>query len=401
MGESEYDHQSNDNHCFEGANQKSIDEQESSSSFKGDAETNSCEQSSPLGLKLSKTPSFLSLLQMSLCKEKHTNFSETHHDNKTRTKKHDSISESIPEKLKASNFPITFIQIGAWQRITKHEGDLTAKLYYAKRKLVWEVLNGALKSKIEIQWSDIIAIRAITHNTNNPGTLEIELNQPPSFYQEINPQPRKHTLWQQASDFTGGQAPIWRIHYVRFPTGVLNKHYEKLLQCDQRLFDLSQKPFPSHGSPYFNPTMFGIAGLSFGFNGYGSTYLPGMHYPTTPRTTPLRLFPNSTSQVTEIPFRHEAENNNQPMNNQPNFGLLDDIENHLLGESSEVNVSYNASCSETNYQMRSDADADDQVMEYARYIDPMLDCDHVYSDELMPPQQYDDDEQAMNNRNFI
>ncbi|GFP80345.1 hypothetical protein PHJA_000177900 [Phtheirospermum japonicum] len=267
----------------------------------------------------------------------------------TRTKKDDSGSQSVPEKLKASNFPATFIKIGVWQRTTRHEGDLTAKLYYAKRKLVWEVLDGALKSKIEIQWSDIVAIRAITHDINEPGTLEIELNQPPLFYREINPQPRKHTLWQQASDFTGGQAPIWRRHYVRFPPGVLDKHYERLLQCDQRLFALSQKPFPSHESPYFDPNMFGLSGLSL---------------------------------ITEMPFRHEAG-----ISNNAQTGLLDDIENHLLGETSDVNVSYNANCSETNYHMSSDAD--DQVMQYARYINPMLDG-HVYPD-LMPPQQYKDD----------
>lgn len=60
------------------------------------------------------------------------------------------------------------------QRLTRYEGDLTAKMYYAKRKLVWEVLEGALKYKIEIQWSDIAAIRAITPE-NEPGTLEIEV----------------------------------------------------------------------------------------------------------------------------------------------------------------------------------------------------------------------------------
>lgn len=61
------------------------------------------------------------------------------------------------------------------QRVTRHEGDLTAKLYYAKRKLVWEILEGALKCKIEVQWSDISAIRA-TMPENEPGSLEIEVS---------------------------------------------------------------------------------------------------------------------------------------------------------------------------------------------------------------------------------
>lgn len=55
-----------------------------------------------------------------------------------------------------------------------HEGDLVAKCYYAKKKIVWEVLDGALKSKIEVQWSDIEAIRA-TIVDDQPGILEIEV----------------------------------------------------------------------------------------------------------------------------------------------------------------------------------------------------------------------------------
>lgn len=43
---------------------------------------------------------------------------------------------------------------------SRYEGDLVAKCYFAKHKLVWEVLEGGLKSKIEIQWSDIMALNA-------------------------------------------------------------------------------------------------------------------------------------------------------------------------------------------------------------------------------------------------
>lgn len=49
-----------------------------------------------------------------------------------------------------------------------------AKCYYAKKKLVWEFLERTLKRKIEIQWGDILAIRA-TMNENEPGILEIEV----------------------------------------------------------------------------------------------------------------------------------------------------------------------------------------------------------------------------------
>ena len=117
-----------------------------------------------------------------------------------------------------------------------------AKCYFAKHKLVWEVLDGGLKNKIEIQWSDILALKA-TYADEEPGTLELavlflyllillslqlivlislmqfffflfsllmQLSRQPLFFRETNPQPRKHTLWQATSDFTNEQASINR-----------------------------------------------------------------------------------------------------------------------------------------------------------------------------------------------
>ncbi|KAL6978297.1 hypothetical protein U1Q18_019966 [Sarracenia purpurea var. burkii] len=206
-----------------------------------------CGDKSPLGLTLSKTPSFINLIEMKLNQA----MSKSSPIGKHQSKNMDVfVPQPMSEKLKASNFLVLSLRIGSWERISKHEGDLVTKCYYAKRKIVWEVLDGGLKNKIEIQWSDIEAIRATTYE-DEPGILEIQLKQPPLFFRETNPQPRKHTLWQQTSDFTGGQAPICRRHYVEFPPGTLDKHYDKLLQCDGRLADLSRKPFPRLESPYF------------------------------------------------------------------------------------------------------------------------------------------------------
>lgn len=55
-----------------------------------------------------------------------------------------------------------------------YEGDVIAKIYYAKKKIVWEILQRPLKKKIEIQWSDISAIRANMPD-NEVATLEIEV----------------------------------------------------------------------------------------------------------------------------------------------------------------------------------------------------------------------------------
>lgn len=127
-----------------------------------------------------------------------------------------------------------------------------AKCYFAKHKLVWEVLDGGLKNKIEIQWSDIMAIKAY-YPDNEPGTLDVVLGRQPSFFREINPQPRKHTLWQATTDFTCEQASLHRRHFLQFPQGTLGKHFQKLIQCDPRLSFLSQQPQIVLDTPYFQP----------------------------------------------------------------------------------------------------------------------------------------------------
>ncbi|KAL7585149.1 hypothetical protein Lser_V15G46274 [Lactuca serriola] len=193
---------------------------------------------SPIGLNLRKSNSLINLVEMTLSQER-----ELH-------KNSSSNSKPTPEKLKASNFPALLLQIGSWKRVSRNEGDLVTKIYYAKKKLVWEFLDGPLKSKIEIQWSEISAIRALIYE-GQPGHLEVEINQPPQFGREINPQPRKHTQWKQSTDFTGGQASICRRHSIIFAPGVLDKQYEKLLQYDNRLFNLSQQPFPINNYSFF------------------------------------------------------------------------------------------------------------------------------------------------------
>ncbi|CAN6724530.1 unnamed protein product [Malus baccata var. baccata] len=186
------------------------------------------------------------------------------------------------EKLKASNFNASFIRIGSWQRVAHNEGDLVVKCYYAKRKLVWEILDQGLKSKIEVQWSDISALRAVIEE-NEPGILEIELNQPPTFHRELNPQPRKHTMWNVASDFTNGQALIHRRHYVQFPPGALDQHYEKLIQCESRFLEMSRRPFPSQKSPYFQSDFHnGLAEFSFKFDRHGAEIPSNLQFPFSP-----------------------------------------------------------------------------------------------------------------------
>ncbi|RZC88128.1 hypothetical protein C5167_015932 [Papaver somniferum] len=242
-------------------------------------------ESRPLGLKLRKTPSFVDLIESKLSQRNDNSMYQTYHDTTTTTHNEKSpkarannfaIRPMSSEKWKASNFCASLLRIGSWERVAKHEGDLVAKCYYAKRKLVWEILDRGLKSKIEVQWRDISAIRAVFQE-NQPGILELELENPPVYGKEMSPQPRKHTLWQQSADFTGGQAPSYRRHYLQFPEGTLEKHYQKILQCDSRLFLLSQRPFPSSNSAFFHSSNEYHQDFYLNFNGHQPS--PQLQYP--------------------------------------------------------------------------------------------------------------------------
>ncbi|XP_059640421.1 uncharacterized protein LOC132282687 isoform X2 [Cornus florida] len=210
---------------------------------------NPLDDPSPLGLRLKKSPSLLDLIQMKLSQGNASNVGI-----QVKKEQKGIASSGTTDKLKASNFTASFLRIGTWEYKSRYEGDLVAKCYFAKHKLVWEVLDGGLKNKIEIQWSDIMALKA-NYPDDGPGTLDVVLTRQPLFFRETNPQPRKHTLWQATSDFTGGQASINRRHFLQCPQGLLGKHFEKLIQCDPRLNFLSQQADIVLESPYFEPKL--------------------------------------------------------------------------------------------------------------------------------------------------
>ncbi|XP_057969427.1 uncharacterized protein LOC131158575 [Malania oleifera] len=163
-----------------------------------------------------------------------------------------SSSQPMSAKLMASNFPISFISIGPWKKKSRYTTELTAKFYFARRTLVWEISEEVVKYKMEIQWSEISAIGAIFKD-REAGVLELELNKPPAFSRDIERAPQVHAEWERCSDFTpGGAASTCRRHYLKFPAGTLERNYYMLLQRDNRLLKLSRTPFPTLGQPYFN-----------------------------------------------------------------------------------------------------------------------------------------------------
>ncbi|KAF2316976.1 hypothetical protein GH714_009555 [Hevea brasiliensis] len=186
------------------------------------AQYNPLEEPSPLGLRLRKSPSLLDLIQMRLSQgvSSMPGTQPTDNNNLEVKESKTSTASGTTDKLKASNFPASILRIGSWEYKSRYEGELVAKCYFAKHKLVWEVLEGGLKSKIEIQWSDIMALKANCPD-NAPGTLTVVVARQPLFFRETNPQPRKHTLWQATADFTNGQASI----HSRQPEIILDSPY--------------------------------------------------------------------------------------------------------------------------------------------------------------------------------
>ncbi|KAL1552071.1 hypothetical protein AAHA92_12915 [Salvia divinorum] len=191
----------------------------------------------PLELPLKKTDSLFNLLESTSSKAA---------DNVDIVGSHRANVETVSQP---SYFPITTFTVGNWKRESCRQGDLTAKFLYGKKKVVWEFLDGPLKSKIEVSWSDITAIEAVT-NPNQPGFLRLELANPPFFFREIPPQPRKRSSWEPVHDFTGGQAQLCRYE-ATFPPGVLDKPYKTLLLHDARLAQLSRRLTSVNNEPAF------------------------------------------------------------------------------------------------------------------------------------------------------
>ncbi|KAF8018327.1 hypothetical protein BT93_H3272 [Corymbia citriodora subsp. variegata] len=189
-----------------------------------------------LGLRLKKTSSFRYHARKGI--------SQKSNPSHPAAEVEDAEELECREKSKVARIPATLIRIGSWQLASVHEADLVVKFFFETRQIVWEVLVNGVKNRMEIEWSDISAIRA-TIEENKPGILEIEVHRPPTFNMEINPRPRHHEDWDKGKDFTSGQAHTYRRHYVEFPSAALDKSYIRLLNSDPHFLELCQSGFPS------------------------------------------------------------------------------------------------------------------------------------------------------------
>ncbi|KAJ0710507.1 hypothetical protein HanOQP8_Chr09g0313201 [Helianthus annuus] len=256
---------------------------------------------------------------------------------------------------KATNIPALSLKIGNWEWEAINEGDLVAKFYYGTKKLVWEVLCGSLKKKIEFRWSQISAINAYLDG-NQTSRLDIkvflylmlfnsifivlfktnihhediimQLKEPPRLCEETMLNPKMRTKWENSSsDFTGDQTRICSQHTIRFAPRVLDCQFAKLLECDERLSNLTKQPFPYHNQFFFQHQT-----LDFSCNisihalvpnkdqkGMSVPYAPILAQPVSSFVghssynlpTPVMKLPSldqkGNSQIPDIPLTHTEE----------------------------------------------------------------------------------------------
>ncbi|GKV29720.1 hypothetical protein SLEP1_g38623 [Rubroshorea leprosula] len=203
-----------------------------------------------LDLKLAITSQLLDQINTALSVEHEYGHSASANVNFASTSTSNFSPQPPSEKWKAANNQAKALIIGSFMKIAEVPNDLVVKIYYAKRRLIWEIMYDRLKNKIEIQWADIAAFKAY-YQADGTEVLEVELSRPPQFFHEPRSHPRSHTQWRATQDFTNGEALTNRRHKIICAPGDLFKDLSRLLQCDERLYNLRNHDFPSLDSPFF------------------------------------------------------------------------------------------------------------------------------------------------------
>ncbi|KAH9603807.1 hypothetical protein KSS87_016947 [Heliosperma pusillum] len=156
-----------------------------------------------------------------------------------------------------------------------------------------EYMYGDESSGTSSQFNHFDTTSTFHHQNNLP------LERSPLFFNEVNPQPRKHTNWEQTNDFTNNQASLNRKHTLEFAPGILEKHFDKIIQADPKLHRLSQQSWPNHISPYFHEIRF-TNGVDFNHSHITSTFPPHYSFDTTITSgNSTRIQGMNSSQITD------------------------------------------------------------------------------------------------------
>ena len=122
----------------------------------------------------------------------------------------------------ATHLPVSRLNIGNWTLVAKHEEHVLLSLYWAERKLVWEVLHLGVVRKMEVDFEDVVGMDLSSAGPDESERLQVELGRPPRFYREAPGGAGGSTNYVYTTDFTSGQASQVSRHVLHFPNGTVS-----------------------------------------------------------------------------------------------------------------------------------------------------------------------------------
>jgi len=165
------------------------------------------------------------------------------------TSKRDNVEDEDFDDSPARKFPTpsnimaSKVTIGEWNWT-----NVEIKFLYGRRKIKYYVkgLNGDTQMMIDFDFSQIGSLKVDCEKK----ILKIELATLPNFIEKVSGR------WIKATDFTHGNASLYRQHKITVPPAVFDKHILNLLQYDSQLRAVTESSeITSSPGPTFKPNV--------------------------------------------------------------------------------------------------------------------------------------------------
>jgi len=130
----------------------------------------------------------------------------------------------------AAHLAVSRLTIGSWNLVAKHDEHVLLSMYWAERKMVWEVLHAGVVRKMEVGFEDVVEAVLSSAGPEEPERLVLELARPPRFFKEqiTLAGGTKTANYVYTTDFTSGQASQVSRHILYFAAGIASVHAEAM-----------------------------------------------------------------------------------------------------------------------------------------------------------------------------
>lgn len=136
----------------------------------------------------------------------------------------------------------------------------------------------------------------------------------------------------QGQTFSAADYSVFRLHHLTFPCEYLDKHYQKLLLCEPRFFDLSKQSFPTLKNPFFHSNSNGNPGFAIDYNqgGQDSNLRSQFNFPN---------FPSHARQTQHFqPYEHIGKTQHVQRYGHNGLSSLKEMHSPASGSSSLPNL---------------------------------------------------------------